>query len=216
MRKYALLVSLVVLVLILTGCTETSYVDGKEKTHEHVYGTVISKTESSCTVRGSQILKCNECDATITQEIEFLPHKITGWEIVKKPTANEYGCQQAVCVVCDQTLTRDIPILGTTSDYPLDVDTKKFYRDICDGKYDKYDGMYLRLNGKVTYISTYSDMTGYYIHGKMGQGVCCWVYSWQTKERLADIGDKVTFVGRVQNIGENHVELVSCWLDENE
>ena len=171
MRKYALLVSLVVLVLILTGCTETSHVAGKEKTHEHVYGTVISKTESSC--------------------------------------------QHAVCVVCDQTLTRDIPILGTTSDYPLDVDTKKFYRDICDGKYDKYDGLYLRLSGKVTYISAYSDMTGYYIHGKMGQGVCCWVYSWQTKERLADIGDRVTFVGRVQNIGENHVELVSCWLDEN-
>lgn len=206
MRKWLTIFFVCLCMVFLTGCGNSS--------HEHIYDTLISRTPSTCVVKGGRVLKCNQCEDIITEELSLSAHQVKNWRIVKQATTSEMGAREGVCEVCHETISEILAKLGSTSLAPLETDTKKFYKDICNGKFEEYRGLYLKLSGEVTHVSDYGDMIGYYLHGKMGQGVCCWVYSWQTKKQLACVGDVVTFVGRVENEGSRHVELVMCELVE--
>lgn len=204
LKRLAILGIILILSMILSGCTDVQ--------HEHDYSVWVSMTSSTCIAKGERVLQCSQCEETITEELPLGGHKVAEWEIILEPTAEQYGEKRGICSVCNEMISSYVDKLGTSSDSPLDMDVKKFYQAICNGKFDDYDGRYVQLTGKVTYISSYSDMIGYYLYGKKGQGVCCWVYSFQTKEQLANVGDTVTFVGKVQNEGDRHVELTYCKL----
>lgn len=195
-----------ILIVAVSGCSILP--------HEHNFETEVSRTLPTCVVQGERVMKCNQCEETIVQELPLSSHNVLEWEIVKQPTVTEWGSAKGICTICSETTNKVISKIGSSSFTPLEMDTKKFYKDICNGKFKDYEGLYLKLSGKVTCVSDYGDMTGYYLYGKQGQGVCCWVYSWQTNKRLANIGDMVTFVGEVKNEGSNHVELVMCELVE--
>lgn len=205
--KIGLIIALICLCLIsMTGCSLIP--------HEHTYDIEVSETPSTCIVKGERVLKCHQCDETITEELSLSSHIVENWEIVKQATVNEWGSQEGVCTICYESVSKSVAKIGSSSFSPLEIDTKEFYKDICNGKFDEYQGLYLKLGGKVTHVSDYGDMIGYYLHGEMGEGVCCWIYSWQTKKRLANVGDVVTFVGKVESEGSNHVELIMCELVE--
>lgn len=195
-----------ILMIVLSGCSAFS--------HDHVFETEVSRTLSTCIVQGERVMKCNQCEETIVQELPLGSHNVLEWKIVKQPTVTEWGSAEGICTVCNEVTNKMISKIGSSSFTPLEMDTKEFYKEICNGQFKDYEGLYLKLSGKVTYVSDYGDMIGYYLYGKQGKGVCCWVYSWQTKKRLANVGDAVTFVGEVKNEGSNHVELIMCELVE--
>lgn len=206
MKKRLVIVLICLYTVSMTGCSMIP--------HEHIYDIEVSKTPSTCVVKGEMVSKCHQCEETIIEELPLSSHTVEDWEIVKQATVDEWGSQEGICMVCHELVSKPIAKIGSSSFSPLEIDTKKFYKDICNGKFNEYHGLYLRLSGKVTHVSDYGDMIGYYLHGEIGEGVCCWVYSWQTKKQLARVGDMVTFVGEVKNEGNNHVELVMCELME--
>lgn len=203
-KKCLTLVLICLCMVLMTGCSMIP--------HEHIYGIEVSETPSTCVVKGEKVLKCNQCEETIIEELSLSSHTVKDWKVVKQATVSEWGSQEGMCIICHEAVTKLISKIGSSPFSPLEIDTKKFYKDICNGKFNEYQGLYLKLSGKVTHVSDYGDMIGYYLQGEIGEGVCCWVYSWQTKKRLANVGDVVTFVGKVESEGSNHVELVMCEL----
>jgi len=206
MKKYFVVALIFVSMSLITGCSMIP--------HEHIYDIEVSESQSTCMSKGEKVLKCNRCEETITEELPLSSHKVDDWEITKQATVSEWGSREGICTVCHETVSKTIAKIGSSSFAPLEVDVKVFYKEICNGKFEEYEGLYLKVSGKVTHISNYGDMIGYYLYGDEGEGVCCWVYSWQTKKQLAYVGDSITFVGKVQNEGFNHVELVMCELSE--
>lgn len=75
--------------------------------------------------------------------------------------------------------------------------------------WEQYYEQTVYVTGKVTGISEFSDMNGYYLYGATGQGLVCWVAG---TEKCAKVGDTVKFYGYVRNIGDNQVELTDCSL----
>lgn len=204
MKRILAMVMGLMLMITLSGCTEAQ--------HEHDYTVIASEKSSTCLEKGERVMKCNKCNETVIEELPLAGHTVSDWSLTREPTADEFGEVQGVCSICHETVLSTVNKLGYSTDYPLKEDAKKFYRAICNGKFVDYKGKYIQLSGKVTYISSYSDMIGYYLYGEKGQGVCCWVYSSQTKKQLANVGDIVTFAGIVQNEGVKHVELTYCKL----
>jgi hypothetical protein len=65
------------------------------------------------------------------------------------------------------------------------------------------------VSGSVVYISDYGDLKGYYLYGSMGQGVVCWVNG---NSLIANTGSDVVFLGRVESVETDQVELTNCSL----
>lgn len=204
MKKLWSLCMLCMILLCLTGCEEES------KPHEHDFAIEISRTNSTCTTLGSHVLKCRGCEETKEEPLPYAKHTYGEYTITKQPTIDERGEREATCRVCGYVLKESMSTLGYSWYTPVDIDTKTFYNEVCNGKFSRYEGLWVRLSGKVTEISNYSDMKGYYIYGKKGQGVVGWVYSWQSNQLLAKVGDEVTIIGKVENEGDRQVELVEC------
>ena len=207
MRKSVLVALMCMVILLLTGCQE------KENPHQHNFSIEVSMISPTCTQTGLKVMKCNGCDDTEEVELEKLKHVYGEYTVIKEPTIDEYGSKEATCMNCGYVDKQTMMKLGYSWYDPIDMDTKAFYKEICNGKFSQYDGLWVRLKGTVKEISNYSDMKGYYIYGNKGQGVVGWVYSWQSNQLLAKVGDEVTMIGKVQNEGDNHVELVECRLE---
>lgn len=204
MKKFILVLSLCLMILLLAGCAE------KEQIHRHNFNEEVSVVYPTCIKEGLKVVKCEGCEETKEIKLETSGHVFGEYTITKMPAIDEYGMKEAICENCGYVDKQTMMKLGYSWYTPIDIDTEVFYKEICNGKFDQYDGLWVRLKGTVKEISNYSDMKGYYIYGTKGRGIVGWVYSWQSNQLLAKVGDEVIINGKVQNEGDDHVELVEC------
>lgn len=178
--------------------------------HSHNFVQEISQREPTCTEDGEQVFRCEGCEETKSIILSKRGHQFGEAVITKKPTIDSMGEKQSTCTVCGYVKKEYVASLGHSWENPVDVDLKTFYNDVCNGKFSKYEGKYVRLKGTVKAISNYGDIVGYYLYGKKGEGVVGWVSGTKAKSLNIKVGDSVVMVGEVKNQGINHVELTDC------
>ena len=77
---------------------------------------------------------------------------------------------------------------------------------------EKYNGQWIEITGKVTYISESAGMTGYYLWGERGGNglnITCWVD--EADDIGLSVGDTVTFIGAMREVSTfNNTEIGLC------
>ena len=89
------------------------------------------------------------------------------------------------------------------------ISASELYKLVDTDEIDDYMYTYLIVTGTVVSISDFDGFKGYYLHGEIGSGVVCWV---DEKESVAQIDDEVSFLGFVDYLGIEHIELTRCEL----
>ena len=104
---------------------------------------------------------------------------------------------------------------GESSSYPIVITTEQLVSEInanIDAAKEKYNGKWVKISGKVTFISQSAGMTGYYLYGKRGSEglkITCWVDN-QYAASLS-VGVTVTFVGQMREVTiMNNTEIADC------
>lgn len=107
--------------------------------------------------------------------------------------------------------------IGESSANPIVISVADLVKEInadIDAAKEMYNGKWVEISGKVTYISESAGMTGYYLHGEKGGNglkITCWVYD-ENAVNLS-VGDSVTFVGAMREISTvNNTEIGLCVL----
>jgi len=190
--------------VLLTGCTSEPVL----KVCEHKYVPVLTK-EASCTEKGEMTYTCSLCNEQYAEEVPVKRHSVTDFKVTDKPTVNDWGYQVGICSVCGEEVTESIPRLGSTKDYPRPLmSSADLYKSVKKKGCEQYVGDWMTVKGKIKQVSTFSDMNGYYLEGKTGQGVVCWI---NERSQSLSKGQTVTFVGKVSvDAGNDHIELSYC------
>lgn len=213
MKKLVLVVLLVIMAVALSACGSVSSQQSNIPTptpHVHDFSERITYEFATCISDGLKVMKCSGCNET---ETTILPqnsysHNVEKYTVTKQPTFTLEGEKRGICTLCGQTVTSTIKTLGTYSESPYSITAYTLYNDILRGNYRNYIGKYLEITGTISSISAYSDMTGYYLYGKTGQGVVCWVDGKRNTNLVK--GAQVTFIGKVSGGGSDHVEISRC------
>lgn len=105
------IICIIVLALFTILCASCSYEgdnSSKTKKHVHSYTIKIAETTATCTQNGLLVLKCTDCEDTISQELALLPHNRT--VISDNPAScTTEGSKTLKCSVCGDTITETIP-----------------------------------------------------------------------------------------------------------
>jgi hypothetical protein len=163
---------------------------------------------ASCNQEGEVTYTCERCGDSYTAKVPKLPHS-GNEKITLEAALTQMGEKQISCNLCGKIITESIPYAGSSVDNPYIIKSSTLYKDVTKGEGEQYQGKYLRVAGKVTYISDYGDLKGYYLYGEMGEGVVCWVNG---SELVANTDSNVEFIGFVQSLGINQIELTECKL----
>lgn len=104
---------------------------------------------------------------------------------------------------------------GESSSYPIVITTEQLVSEInanIDAAKEKYNGKWVKISGKVTFISQSAGMTGYYLYGKRGSEslkITCWVNNEYSPS--LSVGTTVTFVGKMREVTiMNNTEIAEC------
>ena len=165
-------------------------------------------TESAdpgCTVQGYLLYTCGRCGETRRDLIDATGHLVESYTTAKAPTETEDGLEKGKCVRCGETLERSTGLAGTP-EYPIQITPFRLYSNSIKD-YSRYMYKYVRVSGKVTAIITRDGKTGYFLYGRKGRGLVCWVAS---EERVATVGKKATFVGVMGLQSGTQIEVDDC------
>jgi uncharacterized protein YgiM (DUF1202 family) len=168
-----------------------------------------SEPNTECSVLGS-VLK-GESLIIIESYVEAKWHMIeyNGSEAYVSANYIEIQGDDEAADVVTGTVEPD-SLTGATEE-PTIVSASKLYSEIKAGKGDQYQFENLVVKGKIISISYSGDLVGYYLYGRVGEGVVCWVDG----NRLAlRKNDTVAFIGYVRSLGINHIELTNCIIYE--
>ena len=76
----------------------------------HEYKEIV--TLPTCTEKGYTTYTCTRCNDTyIDKYVDALGHDLGNYEIIKDPTKNKEGLEEAVCKRCGEKFTRFVPKL---------------------------------------------------------------------------------------------------------
>ena len=90
--------------------------------------------EQSCTQDGSYdyVEKCKICNAEIEREtflLQAFGHSVSEWNVITKPTVNDYGLRQQKCKICNETIAEERILLGdANNDLRLNANDLTYFR----------------------------------------------------------------------------------------
>ena len=204
MKRALCLMILVTMALLCAGCSAV-------KKHEHDFSIKVSEIPSTCTEKGSRVMKCRKCDETETVELPLAAHQVESYTVTKPSTLTVFGEAEGICKVCHQMQTKTLYTLGFWKDDPYIISPSDLFNAVKKGQFDDYKWKWVKLTGKITAISDYSGLCGLYLYGSKGKGVVCWFDVNSQWRNTYKVGDSLTIVGMVRNEGDNgHVELTEC------
>jgi hypothetical protein len=105
--------------------------------------------------------------------------------------------------------------IGESSANPIVISVDELVSEIntdIDAAKAKYNGKWVEITGKITFVSDSAGMTGYYLHGEKGEEglkITCWVYD-ENAVNLS-VGDTATFLGAMREVTTfNNTEIGDC------
>lgn len=225
MKKCLFIVVFLTIILTLSGCEckhetfseATCEADGRCEDCGEVIQTALGHKfvltdfcPASCMEEGLTTYECERCNQIASETVEKLKHA-GEVKIIKKATLTKKGLEEVHCLMCGEYFERETLTKGLLRTDPFEIAASKLYKQCKKGNYEQYQNIYLRVSGRVSHISDYGNLKGYYLYGKMGEGLVCWV---DGDNLVANTGSDVVFNGRLTNIGSNQYELTSCVLEK--
>ena len=211
MKKLGIVLLIAIVVLLGEMWWLNDYYENRPCTHkwerklgQRVFGTCIEK--------GYDIYTCSECGETKKEEDSYFGlHQVDEYTVVKKATRKERGSKKGICSLCGQEVTTAIDRIGSGVWAPVVMTSSELYKSVQKSGAKQYVGDWIRVTGTIKSVKKYSDIVGYYLEGKTGQGVVCWTSPYYTD---LSVGKTVTFTGKVEvDSGNDHIELTGCILE---
>ena len=84
----------------------------------HSFTNYVYNNDATCTEKGTETAKCDNCNCTSTRDVEPLGHDWSDWVVTKEAKAGEDGSKERTCKVCGEKQSEIIRALPVNPDQP--------------------------------------------------------------------------------------------------
>ncbi len=99
---------------VCSVCKTEVYAENQCSHDAENYTLVKVEKASTCSVAGSAIYKCPECNQEETRALALKDHAVSTWSTIKAATCTLVGTKAGICAICEKSVVDEIPVTGHT------------------------------------------------------------------------------------------------------